>query len=166
MDEVVVVVVDENDSVLNHMTRRQAHGQSLRHRIAVIWIENSQGQVLIAQRSLAKKSNPGLWGSAAAGTVIAGESYLQNAVREVYEELGLEAVDLVEVARLPVELKSNNFYMVMFKTKVDLPINKFIVDKSEVNAIKWVDKAQLFVDIATSPENYIEGAHYYEKFFA
>lgn len=61
--------------------------QSFYHLVVSVWIMNSQGQYLISQRH-PDKPYPMYW-ECTGGSVLAGESSLQGAVREVKEELGL-----------------------------------------------------------------------------
>lgn len=56
-------------------------------------IFNEHGEMLIQRRSVTKDIWPNLWDVSAAGSVIAGESPRDAAVREVKEELGI-AIDL------------------------------------------------------------------------
>ena len=52
------------------------------------WIRNSEGRYLISQRSPNKEVLPLMW-ETVAGSVLSGESSLDGALREVYEEVGL-----------------------------------------------------------------------------
>ena len=166
MNEEILIVVDDNDEVIDFHERGHAHNNKLRHRTAIVWIENNRGEVLIAQRSLSKKSEPGLWAAAVAGTVSKGESYKDTAQREIIEELGVSGLELVEVGKVPLSLNNSNFFMAMFKAVADLNISDFSIDENEVSDIKWINKDELFLDIANHPEQYVEGSDYYQKFYA
>jgi 8-oxo-dGTP pyrophosphatase MutT (NUDIX family) len=67
-----------------------------------IWIRDETGQYLIQQRALHLEFAPGVWATTG-GYVQAGEEYLDAAIREVAEELGivLAAGDLRHIARVP-----------------------------------------------------------------
>lgn len=58
------------------------------HLVVHVWIKNSLGQYLIAQRSPAKGYAPLLW-EVPCGSVLSGENSMQAAVRKVREELGV-----------------------------------------------------------------------------
>lgn len=57
-------------------------------RIVHAWIVNAKGEFLLSRRAAAKRVYPNLW-ETAGGKVLAGETYLEAACREVKEELGL-----------------------------------------------------------------------------
>ena len=63
------------------------------------------GDLFLQKRSMVKDENPGLWDTAAAGHVGAGENYLHSAQRELKEELGLN-VSIKEVMRIPAQLNT------------------------------------------------------------
>ena len=56
--------------------------------VAICWIINKKGEFLITRRSFDKESHGGFW-EAQGGSVLAGETSLEAAVREVKEETGL-----------------------------------------------------------------------------
>ena len=54
-----------------------------------VWIRNSKGEYLIAQRSANRPTFPLVW-ECVDGSVIKGEDSLQGALREVKEEVGVD----------------------------------------------------------------------------
>ena len=79
------------DRVIGQRTRSEIHRLGLIHRAVHALVFNSSGRLFLQQRSLSKDMNPGLWDSSAAGHVDAGENYDDCVVREVREELGINA---------------------------------------------------------------------------
>ena len=59
------------------------------HMVVHVWIKNSQGKYLISQRSANRPTFPLMW-ECVGGSVLYGESSLQGAVREVWEEVGID----------------------------------------------------------------------------
>lgn len=165
VDEDLVVVVDDADQIIDHVPRNIADEKGLRYRITGIWIENPKGDVLIAQRGLTKRNSPGLWGPAAAGTVEKDQSYLENALQEIDEELGikLEAKDLQLIEYRPAQNSGHKRFMTTFRAVVDLPIEEIKFGYPEVNAVKWINKVELFKDIKQHPEKYIVLAQTWES---
>jgi isopentenyldiphosphate isomerase len=86
MDE--VIWVDEQDNILGSVTLDKAHLDGLLHRIAVVYLTNDLGQILIQER------DDGRLDHSAAGHVDIGESYLEAAKRELAEELEQERIIL------------------------------------------------------------------------
>lgn len=91
VSEELLDVVDENDNVLGVKTRGEIHAEGLMHRAVHILVFNSSRELFIQKRSMRKDENPGQWDSSAAGHVDSGETYLQCAIRELKEELGVVA---------------------------------------------------------------------------
>ena len=67
-------IVDLNDEIIGHKPRNEIDFKKDYYRIGCLWLTNSKGEVLIAQRLLAKDKDPGKWGPAAAGTLEMGET--------------------------------------------------------------------------------------------
>ncbi|MFK8077511.1 MAG: NUDIX domain-containing protein [Granulosicoccus sp.] len=135
-------VVDENDEVVGRATRDEVHRDNLLHRSAHILLLNSKNQIFVQLRSLLKDNSPGLWDTSAAGHVDSGESYLQCAIRELAEELGVELApdDLVPVGRLPPE-RSNGFeFTQIYTAHSDQPLT---LQAEEVDDGRWVSVDEL-----------------------
>jgi len=82
-------IVDESDTVIGRAPRDRIHAEGHYHRSSHIMLFNSRDQVFVQLRSMNKDNGAGLWDSSAAGHVDSGESYLDCAVRELNEELGI-----------------------------------------------------------------------------
>jgi len=82
---------DVYDCDRNKTGRLIQRGQPMRtdeyHIVVNVWLRNSRGEYLISQRS-PEKAHPLCW-EATGGSILAGETSLQGAVREVGEELGI-----------------------------------------------------------------------------
>lgn len=89
-------VVDLQDRVTGVKMRGEIHTQGLMHRAVHILVFNSAGQLFMQKRSMSKDESPGRWDTSAAGHVDSGETYLQCAVRELAEELGIKADSSLE----------------------------------------------------------------------
>lgn len=85
----MVDIVDERDRVLRTATREEAHREFLRHRFVHVMVVGPDGRFLLQRRSMRKAKGPGLFDASVGGHVDAGEGYLEAAVREAGEELGL-----------------------------------------------------------------------------
>ena len=101
----------------------------------MIMIENKEtGQVLVQQRKLywCGICFPG-------GHVEQGESFIESAVREVYEETGLTVKNLISCGMVNwVHMDDNSRYVVLcYKTS---DFSGTLVDETEEGKVFWVDK--------------------------
>lgn len=114
----------------------------MNHRVAVLWLLNEKRELLMAQRALSKKSDPGVWGPSAAGHIEAGETVEQALVRETEEELGLAPSDYTPSKLFETEYdhpdgEKRIFYV--YAAKVQSTISqKIVFPEDEVAAVKWV----------------------------
>lgn len=149
-----VTLVNDRDEVIGSKDRSLLTDDD-RWRIVTIWLENTAGDILLAQRSHNKKNNPGKWGPAAAGTVEHGESYEETAIREVHEELGI-TVPLEKTGLIMHKSMIGHRADMGFRGITDTAIENFYIQADEVEQIKWVGKEALLTDIAQHPANYIQ----------
>ena len=65
-------------------------GEDEYHLATEVWVINSKKQILIQQRSEKCQLLPGIW-ALTTGRVVSGETTRQGCIRELKEELGIEA---------------------------------------------------------------------------
>ena len=81
--------VDEEDRVIERVTRRQMRADNLLHRSVFILCFDPQGRVYVQRRTTTKDVFPGMYDMFVGGVVEAGETYDHSAQREIAEELGI-----------------------------------------------------------------------------
>ena len=86
-----IIIVNDQDEIMGHKERGTLVSEDI-YRVAGLWVTNSNGNILLAQRQLGKRNDPGKWGPAVAGTVDEGETYESNIIKEAEEEIGLEDI--------------------------------------------------------------------------
>ncbi len=59
------------------------------HLVVHVWIKNSKGEYLISQRSSNRPTFPLMW-ECVGGSVLAGETSIEGAIREAKEEIGVD----------------------------------------------------------------------------
>ncbi len=88
-------VVDETGVPTGKViSRNEAHRNGILHRTAHVWIirEKEGGyEILLQKRSQMKDSFPGFYDTSSAGHIPAGIEPLPSAIRELVEELGINA---------------------------------------------------------------------------
>ena len=91
-----VQLVDENNRPTGQALRSLMRANGLLHRATFIFVYGEDGRLFAQRRALQKDLYPGYWDAAAGGVMRPGETYLDNATREVREELGIEPEHLEE----------------------------------------------------------------------
>lgn len=132
-------------------------------KVAILWIVNEQGEILLAQRAHHKAQDPGVWGTAAAGKLEPGENFDDAVVRETKEELGLTTVHYTprflfekEFAHPDGELRRFGIYYAMLpKVKSDL----IRLDANEVAGFAWLTLAAIKEKMAKNPETLVPTAN-------
>jgi isopentenyl-diphosphate delta-isomerase type 1 len=109
MSEELVDIVDESNKVLGKMSKGECHKTGNLHRTVSILVYSPSKEVLLQRRSPEKKDYPGYYDVSASGHVMSGESYLTAAIRELKEEVGLDAD--------PQKLKENFDFRIYFENR-------------------------------------------------
>lgn len=147
-----IIIANEKDEIIG-LKERDKPGIEGYRRISGLWLTNSKGEILLAQRSFNKKHNPGKWGLSASGTVEEGETYDSNLVKEAKEEIGLENFKYTKGTKIKIDKNIPMFFQFYLAT-IDKSIKDFKIKKDEVEQVKWFDIASLKQDIEKHPENY------------
>ena len=107
------------------------------HIVVGIILFNSSGQILITKRSFEKKGDPGKWENTA-GSIIAGETSIQGAVRELFEETGIKVLpdDLFLLTTINRNVK--HCFVDVYITKKDIPLSELVFQKGETCDAKWI----------------------------
>ena len=133
--------------------RGVVHREGLLHSTSHVWIvrENNKSgdDVLVQKRSAQKDSNPGCYDISSAGHIEAGADYLESALREMKEELGIEALP-EELQEIGIHrggfsdvfhgrpFKDNELSMVYLYRK-PVEISRLKLQKAEVEEVIWMD---------------------------
>jgi len=150
-----IPIVNRNDEVIGHKDRSEIDYDNDIFRSASLWITNSSGDVLLAQRKFDKKVDPGKWAEAVGGTVENDDSYIETVVREAEEELGLTDID-IKVGPKQFITTPCRYFVQWCTACIDKHISEFKIQKEEVEQIAWVPMNQLKDELNTNPTKYIE----------
>ena len=121
-----------------------------------VWILNSKNQMLLTQRHPDKKAG-GQW-EFTGGGVLAGESTLVAAMREVEEEIGIHLQE-TELELLDV-YKHKKYFMDIYLVRKDLAEEEITLDPNEVVDFKWLSKEEIADYIASEKMVYSVGLRY------
>lgn len=149
-------VVDINDQVIGVKARGEIHALGLMHRAVHILVFNSNGELFIQKRSMNKDECPGQWDSSAAGHVDSGETYLDCAIRELEEELGilfdsgpdspLETLFQIQPSELN-GMEHSPIYRCVYDGELQLQME-------EIDEGKWISPSQMD-ELAADPDSNI-----------
>ncbi|OGI67478.1 hypothetical protein A3A05_00945 [Candidatus Nomurabacteria bacterium RIFCSPLOWO2_01_FULL_41_12] len=159
-----IPIVNEQDEIIGYKDRKDRNKVDIA-RITGLWLWNEKGEALLAQRSFNKKMHPGMWGPAVAGTVEEGETYESNIIKEAEEEIGLK--DLKPILGQKLRRSTlHEYFAQWFIATIDSSY-PLVKQDSEVEAIKWFSKDELFKAMDDKPEDFLhslkETAVYYFK---
>jgi len=146
MIELIDVLTPEGEPTGTRKPKDAIHRDGDWHRASHVWIVAPDGRFLLQRRSLRKTNNPGLWDVSTAGHVSAGESAIDAAGRETFEELGLsiEPDELRFLATLRESCVLNqgtyfdNEFHEIFLVRREVDIASLRLDPEEVAEVKWV----------------------------
>ena len=149
-----IIIVDDHDNIIGSKEMEKASKNDI-YRVSALWITNSQEEILIARRSLNKSHSPGKWGPAVAGTIEEGETYRTNIIKEAEEELGLKNINPQEGSKIRVS-DEYNYFCQWYLLKSDKKKEEFVIQKEEVEEVKWISKKELMENMKNKPENFVE----------
>jgi len=158
-----IIIVDEDDNIVGHKERGTLAPEDI-YRVSALWIMNSSGDVLLAQRALTKSHSPGKWGPAVAGTVDEGEDYEMNIIKEAEEEIGLKNIKPKKVNKERVFGEHNHFTQ-WFLLKMDAPADSFTIDEEEVSDVRWFPKKQLLEEAEKNPDKFLKRIKHWIELF-
>lgn len=146
-------IVDENGIPTGKVIDREiAHSQGILHRTSHVWLlrkKNNHVQILLQKRSSSKDSHPDCYDISSAGHIPAGIDFKESAIRELKEELGINAdvEDLIYTGVRRIRFKDifhNQLFIDNQVSRVyvlwcDLNEEDFNIQKEELSEVKWFD---------------------------
>ncbi len=161
-------LVDENGLPAGGIvSRSEAHEKGLPHRTAHVWVvreEEGHFQVLLQKRSMEKDSFPGMYDTSSAGHIPAGSEVMDSALRELREELGIEAspaqLSFAGTFRVRFEKEfhgkifRDNEFANVFVYREPVDISLLTLQKSEVEEVRWFDLEDVWRETRVSRERF------------
>lgn len=139
----VIPIVNEQDEIIGYKQRSEVDYTKDIFRTASLWITNSEGQILLAQRSKDKKVDPDKWAEAVGGTVEGTDSYKVTIYREAEEELGVVEEKFELSIKQFVNTPTARYFIQWYTLTLDWPLDNFHPQESEVQKIGWWNPEQL-----------------------
>lgn len=121
--------------------KSEVHTKGLWHRVAHIWILDSENNVVLQRRSKNKENYPNVYDISVAGHISADESPAGGVMRELLEETGIsfDGDNLVYIGSRPSSdtinngAYINNEWVETYVLRSDINIETFIPQPSEVD---------------------------------
>lgn len=140
-------VLDENGAFTGEKKERNAmHTDGDWHKVVQIFVVNNN-KIMLQQRALSKKSDPGKWCASASGHISAGEESYEAAIKEFQEELGIkiEKKDLllIDTFKSPSITFNNgnkiinNHFVDLYVVNKEININDINIQPEEVNQVDY-----------------------------
>ncbi len=121
-------------------TKKECHQENpgFYHKPVWIWIVNHKGEILVQKRASTKKVFPNCWDMPSAGHVRAGETSIDGAIRETFEELGITTKK--EDYTYMGEYIADSYWEIgqIYLLKLDIETKDIIIQKEEVSEVKWL----------------------------
>ena len=156
-------IFDENNNPTGKVREKvQAHKDGNFHRTAHVWIMNDKKELLLQKRSATKKSHPNCWDISGAGHIRAEESVIEGAIRELKEELGVEATekDLKYIATIKSTKNPKNMeFQYVYLLNCNKYIKEYIFEDNEVSEVKYV----FYKDLEKMVKEKVEGLLIHEE---
>lgn len=143
--EEIIYVVDEKDQFVRKATRTEVEENALLHRTSRVIILNNENKFLLQKRSSKKSMYPSYWDIGMAGTVIEGDSYVETAIRELKEELGIYGISNIQMMHsftFKIRYNSNDINA-HYKVYELIYYGKIKIQEEEIDEVKYLTEEEV-----------------------
>lgn len=137
-------ILDDYGNKIGIKSRDDVHKDGNWHKVACIFVVNNKGEIILQKRSKEKKSSPNKWTASASGHLLAGDTDIEGALRELEEEIGLKANEnelqylfTVKEESIKPDRKTRHFSNVYLLLK-NVNLDNLTLQKEEVSEVKYV----------------------------
>lgn len=151
----ILDIVNENDEVIGQAPRTQCHSNNLMHRIGLVMVfkDKTYNELLLQIRGKHVLYNPGKI-SIPGGHILSGESYLEGAKRELFEEEFSNHLQNLEFEELfKIKRKEIFKFVTVFRT---ICSKGFKDQKEESDGHFFMTLDKIIKDIKNNPDKYSE----------
>lgn len=171
VNDIIDIVDNKGNTTGVKKLKSEAHKDGSWHQTAHIWIFNSKKEVLLQKRAKDKMDFPGLWDISAAGHLSAGETPESGAVRELFEEIGINMdpskLKKIEVRKIIQHIPELNFHNNEFAHIYLLEFNgnpkELKIQEEEIESVKFLSlkKFKSEVKDTRTAKKYVPHGQYY-----
>lgn len=123
------------------LVRDEVIPDELYHLVCEIIVKHIDGTFLLMQRDFKKKGWPGKYEASAGGSALKGETPIQGALRELQEETGIVATELIQIYHTVSDWQHSIYYGYICLTDCDK--ESIILQEGETISYKWVNVKEL-----------------------
>lgn len=168
-DELIDIYDSKNRPLNEKKMKSEAHRKGLWHRVAHVWIYNSNKEIMLQLRAKDKEVYPNMWDISVAGHISAGEKEIVSAMREIEEEIGLKIkeseLQLLNIRNVQFTTNTtiNNEIIYLYLLKYDGNIKQLKIQEEELQEIKFFKLNELEKQLKETPEKFTPyGDYFYE----
>ncbi len=143
--ELIDILDEEGNKTGKTATIGQLHKEGQWHKVVGMIVYDFDKNILMQQRALKEKSDPGKWDIAGAGHINSEETEIEGIIRELKEEIGLhlreDQIKFFMSYKKEVTKKDVNKKHLedIFIAQIDSKKNHtFTLQKEEVEQVKWL----------------------------
>jgi isopentenyl-diphosphate delta-isomerase len=153
-EEEPLILVDEHDRAIGHLSKGECHdGDGVLHRAFSLFIFNSEGELLLQQRSAEKRLWPLFWSNSCCSHPRRGETMEVATKRRLAEELGMASrfqhLFTFQYQARYLDLGSENEVCSVYAGCCDEPPQP---NKTEIAAVRWISADELDREFIERPE--------------
>ena len=131
------------------------------HKPVWIWIINDNKEVLVQKRAACKKNHPNKWDISSSGHIRTGESLIEGAKREAYEELSIDIdenkLEFIGINKSDKPHNKEFQYIYLYRTnKVE---SDYTFNDGEVSYVKYIPYVEFEKMVKTKSDDF----HYTTK---
>ena len=154
MAEYIDILTPTGEPTGTRALKDEAHRQGWFHQTVHVWFFNRAGDILFQQRGWNKETYPGFWDVSVAGHVMAGETVVDAAIREVDEEIGI-AVDPGTLHHVDVRKNINKHpngivdceFQNVFLSELMYSLSELTIQEEEVDGITLLSASRILYEI-------------------
>lgn len=153
-DELIDVLSENGKPTGQVLPRSQVHDQELWHNIALVWIYNTQGEVLLQHRSADRNVFPNTWDVSASGHIQSGDSAIATVVRELRECISLQVgpSELSHIGSVTdqfplISSKIHREHAIVFLGHRDINLERLELQSSDTDGARWMNLRELAADM-------------------
>jgi isopentenyl-diphosphate delta-isomerase len=145
-----LILVDEADREVGHMSKAQCHdGRGILHRAFSLLIFNPRGELLLQQRSAAKRLWPLYWSNSCCSHPRRAESMETAIQRRLQEELGVCCpLQFLFKFQYQAQWDANGAENELCSVYIGRTQGPIHADPGEIAGLRWLSPAQLQAEMA------------------